>query len=307
MLAAMEPRLRAALLALAALLPTAAAAGKLPAGFVYLRDIDPSIAQEMRYAGPDNFTGRPLPGYRAAECVLRREAAQALARVQADLAGIAHDPEKWEPVFGKDHAPGESLGLKVYDCYRPTRAVAGMARWARQAESPDAPTKRFYPALDRRALFALGYIAAHSAHSTGVAVDLTLIARDGKENTKPAAFDPRAPYGRCTAPLAQRAPDNSLDMGTGFDCFDEKSRTLSPAISAEQKSRRAHSSPRCASAAGTIISANGGTSPSARARRAVTIFRSLRADRGDAPRHPRFPSPLAGEGARAEAKPSEGG
>ena len=132
--------------------------------------------------GPDNFTGRPLPGYQAAECVLRREAAQALARVQADLAE-------------------QNLGLKVYDCYRPTRAVAGMARWARQAESPDAPTKRFYPALDRRALFALGYIAAHSAHSTGVAVDLTLIARDGKENTKPSpAFDPAAHYGRLQRP-----------------------------------------------------------------------------------------------------------
>ena len=47
----------------------------LPPGFVYLRDIDPSVAQDIRYSTADNFTGRPLPGYSAAECVLRREAA----------------------------------------------------------------------------------------------------------------------------------------------------------------------------------------------------------------------------------------
>ena len=85
----------------------------LPAGFVYLRDVAPAIAQEIRYATYDNFTGRPLPGYAAGECVLAREAAQALARVEADLAK-------------------QSLGLKVYDCYRPTRAVRGMWNWAHE-------------------------------------------------------------------------------------------------------------------------------------------------------------------------------
>ncbi len=56
------------------------AAERLPEGFVYLRDIAPSIAQDMRYATADNFTGHPLPGYGAPECVLRREVAQALAQ-----------------------------------------------------------------------------------------------------------------------------------------------------------------------------------------------------------------------------------
>ena len=59
----------------AALLPAAAAAGRLPKGFAYLRDVAPGIAQDMRYAGTDNFTGQPLPGYDAAECVLRRDVA----------------------------------------------------------------------------------------------------------------------------------------------------------------------------------------------------------------------------------------
>ena len=51
----------------------AAQAPKLPAGFVYLRDVDPTILQDMRYAGSNNFFGRPLRGYDAAECVVKRE------------------------------------------------------------------------------------------------------------------------------------------------------------------------------------------------------------------------------------------
>lgn len=208
----------------------AAAAGRLPEGFVYLRDVDPSIAQDMRYAGVDNFTGHPLPGYNAPECVLRRAVAQALAHVQADLARA-------------------NLSLKVYDCYRPTRAVRAFMRWARQSE--DGATKRFYPALDKRTLFADGYIAAHSAHSTGNAVDLTLIPLSNAEPTAAhsrgsgnpvshtAPFDPHATYGPCTAPAGERAPDSSIDMGTGFDCFDARSHTANGAIAPEQKRWRA--------------------------------------------------------------------
>ena len=107
---------------------------RLPEGFVYLRDVDPSIAQDMRYAGADNFTGRPLPGYDAAECVLRRDVAEALARVQADLAR-------------------ENLGLKVYDCYRPTRAVPPL-RAGRKTSDDDGATKRFYPDAGEAPLFA---------------------------------------------------------------------------------------------------------------------------------------------------------
>jgi D-alanyl-D-alanine dipeptidase len=152
----------------------ALARDSLPSGFVYLRDIDPSIAQDMRYASFDNFTGRPLPGYDAAECVLRRDVALALRKVQAALAT-------------------ENLSLKTYDCYRPTRAVAAMARWSNDGARGD-PTKRFYPALEKRTLFAYGYIAAQSAHSTGTAIDLTLIPLP---QVKSPPYDPTAHYGAC--------------------------------------------------------------------------------------------------------------
>ncbi len=203
----------------------------LPPGFVYLRDIDSTIAQDMRYATADNFTGRPLPGYNAGECVLRREVAAALRRVQADLSKAAHDPEKWKPVFGLDHAPGFGLGLKVYDCYRPTRAVRAMEAWAHNGDDSEL-TRRFYPSLHKRNLFALGYIASQSRHSTGATVDLTLIKLPAAASER---FDPAARYGPCTGPAAKRAPDTGIDMGTAFDCFDVKSYLASSAITPEQR------------------------------------------------------------------------
>jgi D-alanyl-D-alanine dipeptidase len=266
----MRPDLRPLVAALA-LLPLAAAGARaaprdLPSGFVYLRDVAPAIAQDMRYATPNNFTGRPLPGYEAGECILRREVAEALARVAADLAR-AHDPENREPVSGKDHAPANNgkLGLKVYDCYRPTRAVAAFWRWAHDPRA--GGDKRFYPNVPKAELFARGYIAARSRHSEGRAVDLTLVplgprqpstvrSRDGGNpdprmqtlQTGPAS--PPAP-GRaerkeraapCTAPAAARAPDNSpdnsLDMGTGFDCLDVASHTASRAVTPAQRRNR---------------------------------------------------------------------
>ena len=200
------------LLTLAVLLVAGPAAARgLPAGFVYLREVAPTIAQEIRYAGAYNFTAAPLPGYGAAECVLRRDAAEALARVAQDLA-----PRK--------------LGLKVYDCYRPERAVAAMWRWAHDGRRDG--DKRFYPNVDKRELFTLGYIAAHSRHSTGTAVDLTLVPL----GAPPAAA--RTAPAPCTAAAAERASDNSLDMGTGFDCLDMKSYTRTGAVSPEQRRAR---------------------------------------------------------------------
>jgi len=179
----------------------------MPDNFVYLRDVDPTIAQDIRYAGANNFVGRPLDGYEVPECIVRREVAAALKRVQAELKEAG-------------------LGLKVYDCYRPHRAVRAMAQWAHDGR-PDG-VKRFFPKHDKNALFALGYLAGVSRHSTGGAVDVTLVelARPGT-----ARFDPSARYAPCTAPAAARAPDDGVDMGTGYDCFDLNSRTTSPGIS----------------------------------------------------------------------------
>jgi D-alanyl-D-alanine dipeptidase len=186
----------AAIFAAGCLAGAAAQAPKLPAGFVYLRDIDPTIIQDMRYAGANNFVGRPLKGYQAAECVVKREVGALLKSIQEELAL-------------------QNLSLKMFDCYRPTRAVADMVAWSRDGR-----------------LFRLGYIATHSGHSTGAALDLTLV--DLKADNS-ATFDAARDYGDCTANVSLRAPDGSVDMGTGYDCSDVKSHTAAKSITAAQR------------------------------------------------------------------------
>ena len=198
------------MLALTSCCATGAEADKLPAGFVYLRDVAPSIAQDMRYAGPDNFTGKPVPGYDAAECVLKRSAAEALKRAQ-------------------EKAQALGLTLKVYDCYRPVRAVKAFLAWA--AAPGDARAQRYYPHL-RKSQLVPGYIAPRSGHSTGFAADLTLAPANA------AAEAPSTADQDCTAPAADRGPETSLDMGTAFDCFDPKANTASPLVTPEQHKTR---------------------------------------------------------------------
>jgi D-alanyl-D-alanine dipeptidase len=184
----------------------------LPAGFVYLREIDPSIIQDIRYAGVNNFIGRPLRGYDAAECVATREVAVKLKAIQQDLVK-------------------RKLSLKMFDCYRPARAVADMAAWSKNGHET-AAERRFNPALRKEDLFRLGYVATHSQHSTGAALDLTLVDLTADNS---AAFEANKAYADCTAPAEARAPEGSVDMGTGYDCSDAKAHTASTAIAPAQR------------------------------------------------------------------------
>jgi zinc D-Ala-D-Ala dipeptidase len=171
----------------------------LPPGFVYLKDIDPTIVQDIRYATPFNFTGAPVPGYDAPECVLLREVAVALRAAQDELRA-------------------QNLGLKIYDCYRPRRAVRAFVDWVKKLNSKG--DESHYPNTSRADLVKQGYISAVSSHSYGTAVDLTLISLP----REPSQAEAGKSYGSCVAPKAEREPDESLDMGTGFDCFDKQSR-----------------------------------------------------------------------------------
>jgi D-alanyl-D-alanine dipeptidase len=188
------------------------AAQIMPGGFVFLRDIDPSIIQDIRYAGSNNFVGRPLIGYDAAECVVKRDVGLALKRVQQELA-----PQK--------------LSLKMLDCYRPARAVHDMVVWAQNGRETPAE-RRYNPAFSKAELFRLGYIAERSGHSTGAAIDLTLV--DLKADNS-AAFDPNKAYADCTAAASARVPEGSVDMGTGYDCSDVKAHTAARSITPAQR------------------------------------------------------------------------
>lgn len=179
------------LLVCAATLPTTGQAEELPAGFVSLADVAPDILQEIRYYGEHNFVGAPVDGYLAPKAILTRPAAEALARAQEQL----------KP-FG--------LGLKVFDAYRPQRAVDHFVRWAKDLQ--DTKTKaEFYPEVPKDELFERGYIASRSSHSRGSTVDLTLVSvPDGAE----------------------------LDMGSGFDFFSPMSWPTSQAVGAAQRAHR---------------------------------------------------------------------
>ena len=191
---------------------SAATAQTLPGGFVFLRDIDPSILQDIRYAGSNNFVGRPLGGYEAAECVVKRGVGLALKAIQRELAP-------------------QGLSLKMLDCYRPARASRDMWLWAQNGRETPAE-RRYNPAFSKKDLFRLGYIAGHSGHSTGAAVDLTLVDLAADNS---GAFDPNKTYADCTAPAAFRAPEASIDMGTGYDCTDLKGHTAASSITPAQR------------------------------------------------------------------------
>jgi zinc D-Ala-D-Ala dipeptidase len=187
----------------------------LPPGFVRLRDVAPSIRQDIRYAGAFNFTGQIVPGYEGPECITRAPVAASLARAQAKLLA-------------------QGFALKVYDCYRPRRAVRAFVDWS-QARGADAMKSIFYPGLDKSKLFALGYIAPNSRHTAGIAIDVGLV-RAGEDDSLAA---PLARGGRCDGPFEERARESSLDLGTAYDCFSDRSATASPDISAAAQANRA--------------------------------------------------------------------
>jgi zinc D-Ala-D-Ala dipeptidase len=183
-------RLGIAIAASCLLAPSAKAQG-MPSSFVDAATAVPGLVAEIRYFGSNNFVGRPIDGYEHPRCLLTREAANALAKAQLTLSE-------------------RGLGLKVFDCYRPRRAVAHFVRWARDLK--DTATKAtHYPNVNKRELFKKGYIASRSGHSRGSTVDLTVVRRsDGQE----------------------------LDMGTPFDFFSLRSWPSSEAVTPEQRANR---------------------------------------------------------------------
>lgn len=162
-----------------------------PAAFVDAATVVPGLVVEIRYAGAHNFVGRTIDGYEAPHCLLTRAAANALAAVAADL----------KP---------QGLVPKVFDCYRPARAVANFVRWARDLKDQKMKAE-FYPNVDKRTLFRDGYIAARSGHSRGSTVDITLAEAGGRE----------------------------LDMGTPFDFFSPRSSPADPSVAGSARANRA--------------------------------------------------------------------
>ena len=160
-------------------------------GFVMLADYVPRIIQEIRYHSSYNFIGERIDGYEEPCAILSLDAARALKSAANELFVMGYQ-------------------LKVFDAYRPARAVKHFVLWG--IEDQDIRMKPyFYPDLEKQELFAQGYIAKRSSHSRGSAIDLTLFdMRTGKE----------------------------ADMGSPFDFFGEVSHPDYPDLSQEQLRNR---------------------------------------------------------------------
>lgn len=164
---------------------------QLPKDFVYVQDEIPSIQLELRYYSTNNFVGKQIDGYNKPVCILSKQAAKSLKNVQEEL-------KKY------------NLSLKIYDAYRPQRAVDHFRSWARDL-TDTINKQQFYPNVDKRNLFKLEYIATRSRHSSGSTVDVTLVdLKTGEE----------------------------LDMGTPYDFFGEESWVHYNNISTQQKANR---------------------------------------------------------------------
>jgi D-alanyl-D-alanine dipeptidase len=174
-----------------------AQASNLPNRFVYLKDIDPSIIQDIRYAGYHNFIGRPIKGYEANECILTKKAALALRDVQTELKK-------------------SDLSIKVYDCYRPQMAVNDFVEWSKIISQQNMKPE-FYPHINKSDFFKLGYVAEKSSHTRGSTIDLTIVSVPIRQQ---ADYHRGQSLVACFLPYKIRYQDNSIDMGTGFDCFD---------------------------------------------------------------------------------------
>jgi zinc D-Ala-D-Ala dipeptidase len=128
------------------------------------------VELDIAYATDRNVTGRPV--YTRSACYLHRDAEQRLCRA-IEIA---------RPL---------GLRLRIFDAFRPAEA-----QWRLWNARPDPE----FLADPRRG----------SPHSRGVAIDLTLVARDGE----------------------------ALDMGTGFDAFTPLSHHANTAVPVEAQSNR---------------------------------------------------------------------
>lgn len=153
-----------------------------PDDFVDLAVVAPTIRRDLRYATADNFTHQAI--YPVARCLLRRDVADRLVRVQAALAK-------------------QRLGLVLWDCYRPL-----------------AVQRRFWALVPDERYVANP--AQGSRHNRGAAVDVTLADATGHPLAMGSAFDDFSPRahrdatGLDAAVTANRATLTAAMAAQGF-------------------------------------------------------------------------------------------
>jgi D-alanyl-D-alanine dipeptidase len=143
---------------------------KLPNGFTYLLEIDPTIKKELRYYTSKNFVGTPIDGYMKNKIIISIPAAKALKKIQTKLLD-------------------SGLSLKIFDAYRPQQAVDHFVRWAK-IMNDTLKKQLYYPDIKKSELFKLGFIALKSGHTRGSTVDLSIVdIKTNKELDMGSSYD----------------------------------------------------------------------------------------------------------------------
>ena len=163
----------------------------LPKGFVYLDEMIPSAHYDIRYYGDYNFVGKRIDGYKAPLAIMSLKGATALKKVSDEL-------------------DKKGYLLIIYDAYRPQKGVDHFIRWSKD-EKDIKMKKEFYPLLDKRNLFKLGFISTKSGHTRGSTVDLSLV---------------------------HKSTGKVVDMGGDFDFFGEVSNHGTKLITKQQTGNR---------------------------------------------------------------------
>ena len=164
---------------------------QLPEGFVYVKKEIPDIQIELRYFTNNNFVGKPIDGYNKYVCILGKQATNALKKIQKELESF-------------------NLSLKIYDAYRPQRAVNHFIAWAKNINDT-LQKQEYYPEVAKKDLFKDQYISSKSRHSSGSTLDVTLVdMKTGEE----------------------------LDMGTPYDYFGPQSWIHYMRLTTQQKANR---------------------------------------------------------------------
>ena len=164
---------------------------QLPEGFVYVKKEIPDIQIELRYFTNNNFVGKPIDGYNKYVCILSKQATNALKKIQKELGSF-------------------NLSLKIYDAYRPQRAVNHFIAWAKNINDT-LQKQEYYPEVAKKDLFKDQYISSKSRHSSGSTLDVTLVdMKTGEE----------------------------LDMGTPYDYFGPQSWIHYMRLTTQQKANR---------------------------------------------------------------------
>ncbi len=146
------------------------------------------IYLDLKYATQNNLTGSVLPGYKANKLMGTGEMLKALEEAAQEAGKMGYD-------------------IRVFDGYRPQKAVDYLAKWAKNKDTHTQSL--YYPNIAKSKLFPQGYIAERSGHTRGSAVDITLL-----KNGQP------------------------LDMGTEFDFMDALSHHGAQGLTKEQTQNR---------------------------------------------------------------------